>query len=170
MGYTHYMRTDNWDRQDEMGFEKGAKIVRKILKKYDNLVQREYDEDKKPLCTKKSIQFNGIGDDGHETFVLSNAKAQTDFDFNPTFSFCKTARKPYDIVTCEVLLVMNAFCPHLAISSDGFSGYLETKEIDGEWANAVKNVKEYGIHYHIEVVEEREPYCDFMPILDKVEG
>jgi len=168
MGYTNYMRTDNWNRQDELGWEKAIKVVRKILKKYANVVQFELDDDKKPVCTKKMIRFNGIGDDGHETFILLNTERQSDFDYNSTFSFCKTARKPYDIVVCEVLLAVNAFCSHLSISSDGFSGLLETKEIDGEWQNAIDNVKEYGINYHVEVTEEREPYCDMEPILDSV--
>ena len=168
MGYTHYTKTDNWDKQDELGWEKAIKIVRKILKKYANVVQFEFDDDKKPVCTKKMIRFNGIGDDGHETFILLNAEHQSNFDYNSTFSFCKTARKPYDIVVCEVLLAVNALCPHLSISSDGFSGYLKTKEIDGEWQNAIDNVKEYGINYHVEVTEEREPYCDMEPILDSV--
>ena len=162
MGYTHYYNIDNCGKQDEIGYEKSLPIIRKVLKKYNNRIQKECDDDKKPVCTKKNVRFNGIGDDGHEIFYFNIKDAGH-------FTFCKTARKPYDIVVCEVLLILNAYCPHMTISSDGFSGYLENKKIDGEWENAVKNVKEYGINYHIEVVEEREPYCNFEPILDSME-
>mgnify|MGYP005867505661 CR=1 FL=1 len=169
MGYTHYMRTNNWDRQDEFGWEKALPIVRKILKKYDNVVQREYDDDRKPLCTRKQIRFNGIGEDGHETFVLFNSAKQNDFGVGDNaFAFCKTARKNYDIVVCEVLLVMNSYCPHLSIESDGFSGYLKEPVLDGVWDEAIENVKKYGVEYHSEIVNKREPYCDMMPVLDSV--
>ena len=160
MGYTHYTRADNWDRQDELGFEKALPIVRKILKRYKDLVQFECDNPKRPVVSKKQIRFNGIGEDGHETFMLSNSS----FEFN----FCKTARKPYDVVVCEVLLVLNAFCPHLSISSDGFSSCLDNPQLDGTWPEAIQNVGQYGIVYHAEVTEEREPYCDMMPILDSI--
>jgi len=160
MGYTHYMGADNWDRKDELGFEKALPIVRKILKRYKDLVQFECDNSKRPVVSKKQIRFNGIGEDGHETFMISNSS----FEFN----FCKTARKPYDVVVCEVLLVLNAFCPHLSISSDGFSGYLKDPQLNGSWSEAIQNVGQYGIMYHSEVTKEREPYCDMIPILDSV--
>ncbi|MFW5887885.1 MAG: hypothetical protein ACOCUH_03700 [Bacteriovoracia bacterium] len=166
--YTHYMNTDHWSRQDEIGWEKALPIVRKILKKYENVIQRELDDNRKPLCTKKKIFFNGIGEDGHETFVLFNQEKQNDFSPNKSFAFCKTARKPYDVVVCEVLLVLNAFCPHLAISSDGFSGCMEDPVLDGTWCEAIQNVGQYGIKYHQEVTNEREPYCDMEPVLDSV--
>jgi len=169
MGYTHYMKTDNWNRQDEMGWEKALPIIRKIFKDHSNLIQRDYEDERKPLCSKKKIWFNGIGEDGHESFVLNNQTSQYGFPPNESFAFCKTARKPYDIVVCEVLLVMNAYCPHLAISSDGFSNTLKNPVLDGVWEKAIQNVKKYDVHYHSEITEEREPYCDIEPILDSVE-
>jgi len=166
MGYTHYMRTDNWGKQDELGLEKALPIVRKILKKHKDIVQKEYDDEKRPVVSKKQIRFNGIGDDGHETFMILNTEKQSDFGHNDNFAFCKTARKPYDIAVCEILLVMNAYCPHLSISSDGFSGYLESPELDGAWPEAIQNVSQYGITYRSEITEKREPYCDIEPILE----
>jgi hypothetical protein len=167
MGYTHYMRTDNWDKQDKLGFEKALPIVQKILKRHKDIVQFECDDSKRPLISKEQIRFNGIGNEGHETFMFINGESQGEF-YNPTFSFCKTARKPYDVAVCEVLLVLNAFCPNLSLGSDGFSGYLEQPELDGAWPEAVQNVSQYGIKYHTEVIEKREPYCDVEPVLDEV--
>lgn len=167
MGYTHYMQTDNWDRQDEIGWEKALPIIRKILKRHKDTVQFEMDNPKRPVVSKKQIRFNGIGENGHETFLIVNSEDQGGYG-NKSFCFCKTARKPYDIVACEVLLVLNAFCPHLSIGSDGFSGYLEDKNLDGTWNEAIQNIGQYGIIYHSEVVNECEPYCDMMPILDSI--
>lgn len=71
-----------------------------------------------------NVDFNGIGDDGHEPFV---------FPGEPGFNFCKTAYKPYDeVVTACLLVARDHFPPKvLAISSDG------------EWADWGKGEKLY---------------------------
>jgi hypothetical protein len=58
------------------------------------------------------ISLNGIGDDGHETFVFPGY-----FGFN----FCKTAYKPYDAVVTAALIAARAHFPpdELEIASDG---------------------------------------------------
>jgi len=103
MGYTHYWRsqkrfTDNeWNTLREK--------VKKVLDAYGELVTP-------PLVDSEVIRFNGIGDDGHETFLLT--KQFQDFEF------CKTRQKPYDLVVCLVLLAVDEFTPGvLHISSDG---------------------------------------------------
>ena len=112
------------------------------------------------------IRFNGIGEAGHETFLFHNRKKQDPEGYgDPCFAFCKTARKPYDIVVCEVLLVLKRYMPNLEVGSDGFSGYLEEPKLDGLWPDAIENVRQYGINYQMEVTEEREPYCDMLPVL-----
>ncbi len=137
MGYTHYWRTDDLSECDELIMEEASGVIRKILEKYSDMVQFEEDCEKKPECNNRIVRFNGIGEDGHETFW---------FDcMSRGFSFCKTARKPYDIVVCEILLVLKSFMPNLVISSDGFGG----DEVEEEWVNAIGNVKEYGIHYQV---------------------
>ena len=40
--------------------------------------------------------FNGIGDLSHETFALNVGENE--------WNFCKTARKPYDLAVCMILL------------------------------------------------------------------
>jgi hypothetical protein len=57
------------------------------------------------------IFLNGIGSDGHETFALAPPNPTPDgysgWWLGDTASggngFCKTARKPYDIIVCAVL-------------------------------------------------------------------
>ncbi len=62
-----------------------------------------------------AIAFNGednMNDDAHETFWLP--KSDTDFNF------CKTARKPYDLIVTAALCAVNHRAPHaFRIGSDG---------------------------------------------------
>jgi len=177
MGFTHYAYTDGWNAEDEKGWGKALPIIKKILKKYKDIVRFEDDSKRNAVANKAMIRFNGIGEDGHETFLVQNSAKQNDYGTNPGFTFCKTARKPYDIVVCEVCLVLKAFCPHFNLSSDGFSGYTEKQKdgvtLDGTWDEAMENVKEYGLVYRGEITGTRggkdgepNPYCDFDVILD----
>lgn len=107
MGYTHY-----WNH-DAITPEVWAKIMddtKKLIVASQVKLVYEYDEPQKhPYVGEDAIHFNGVGDDGHETFVL-----------NPNacgFEFCKTARKPYDLTVCAVLA---AAAEHgIEVSSDG---------------------------------------------------
>ena len=164
MGYTTYQKQENWDEQDREGWKKALPIVKKILKKHKDIIQYECDNSKRPVANQEEIRFNGIGDDGHETFLVRNMGTK--------FSFCKTARKPYDIVVSEVCLVLKAFCPHFDLSSDGFSGCISEQvdgvTVDGTWDEAMKNVKEYGLDFHAEIDGTHggrdgkpDPYCSF---------
>lgn len=180
MGYTHYWGTEQWTKKDKEGYAKALPVVQDILNRYKGVVQFECGDTKPAVANKKMIRFNGIGDEGHETFMIFNKKKQSDYG-SGTGGFCKTARKAYDIVVCEVLLVMSANMPGFSISSDGFYGHVENKKIDGEWDNAMKNVKRYGIHYHAEIEGthgghdgEPDPYCSFRlvhdPFVDAVDA
>ncbi len=70
---------------------------------------------KKPVVDDEMIHFNGVGEDGHETFVVMRAR-------DSDFSFCKTAQKPYDAIVTAVLCLAYTIAPGvLKISSDGRS-------------------------------------------------
>ena len=95
MGYTHYWRQPN-------GLSKGKwaeyiKDVALVLKGSGADIQFECDVTGCPAVTKHCVRFNGIEDEGHETFVMSPKKSD--------FEFCKTACKPYDkyVVACLIL-------------------------------------------------------------------
>lgn len=86
-----------------------------------------------PEITPNRIWFNGDAsqDLDHETFVISLFSMDTFQSFEDirekgVFGFCKTARKPYDLLVCLSLMVAKH---HLGadfkISSDG--GYAEWK-------------------------------------------
>jgi hypothetical protein len=85
-----------------------------------------------PVLDMVHICFNGKGEASHETFMISRGKIE--------FEFCKTAQKPYDIVVCAALIILNHHIPTLIVSSDG----------DGEdWKEAIELCKQtlgYGVY------------------------
>ena len=127
MGYTHYWRqstdftTDQWSAI--------CKDTRKIpahCRKQGIPLQYEWDDPRLRTCvTQSGIHFNGAGHDGHETFYISRNPT----DAKKEFSFCKTARKPYDLAVCLCLLRIAYHCSAITISSDGMgaSNWLTAK-------------------------------------------
>lgn len=122
MGYTHYFTQKRNLKVSEM--EALANATAKIIRATNVPVIWEYDEPgKPPEITKDLIRFNGVGDDGHETFWLPRQRpkreAWQDKDTHG-FLFCKTARKPYDIIVVAVLCAAHRIAPGaFAIGSDG---------------------------------------------------
>lgn len=51
------------------------------------------------MINKTQVRFNGVDEDGHETFNFSLQK--------PGFNFCKTNLKPYDELVCGCLYIAN---------------------------------------------------------------
>jgi hypothetical protein len=97
MGYTNYWecKTDFTDNEWEAVCNEARYIEDNEYSYQENLtgVLDVVDIDKEKF--KNKISFNGIGNNGHETFILE--KKATDF------SFCKTAQKPYDIYVWHLL-------------------------------------------------------------------
>lgn len=133
MGYTHYF---GFNQSVGKLSEEVLKDVKGIVAKYADILRVEYDETEAAVVTAERIRFNGIGEDGHETFVITPERND----------FCKTARKPYDLAVCEVLLVLrHHYKENFDLSSDGFyvgvNEFLQGK-VDGEWEQALVNVRE----------------------------
>ncbi len=88
-----------------------------------------------PVFDKDVIVFNGEekNDMCHETFVIERKMEQRPGEEEElVFDFCKTARKPYDIMVQVSMLRMKHHFPETQISSDGDSK---------EWANGRKLYK-----------------------------
>lgn len=86
------------------------------------------EEDGQPVIDSDLICLNGIGDDVHESFYLPRDDVK--------FNFCKTARKPYDLIVTAMLIMADYHAPNAyRIASDG--------EI-GNWQN--------GLDYATEVL------------------
>lgn len=121
MGYSHY-----WERSNKPVTDKkwNAFIadVQKIFTAHDDIICRELDvPNRKPIVNDTEVWFNGKGDDGHETCVIRRDFEQVAWrtDKEPSFTFCKTAHKPYDEVVVAVLSCLHHHIPMFKISSDG---------------------------------------------------
>lgn len=137
MGYTHYIyrskafTVKQWEKVSLEAFQildycKGRRIV----------LAREYDSPTagNPEVTPDHIRFNGWKSEGHETFLVTRERPERQSwqsESEDSFDFCKTARKPYDLAVCLVLLSVKRHAPKsVRIGSDG--------EWDGEWTEARK--------------------------------
>jgi hypothetical protein len=109
MGYTHY-----WDKGQgftQGQWEKLTACTAFLLINSDTPVSFEYNEDRPVQIDNERIRFNGIEEDGHETFIL---------DRENLFAFCKTAMKPYDKLVVAILHLAELIAPgSLNFSSDG---------------------------------------------------
>ncbi|WP_166256098.1 hypothetical protein [Marinobacter salicampi] len=84
------------------------------------------------------ICFDGVEDLGHETFLMTNLGPEEDRALSPCMWFCKTGRKPYDLLVCGLLILVNDIAPDLlAIRSDG--------KVD-DWEPALQFARTYNDH------------------------
>ncbi|MDA3778827.1 MAG: hypothetical protein PF487_01105 [Bacteroidales bacterium] len=124
MGYTHYWTPK---KQSAKKFKNFSETCKKL---HDNLPEKSetaggYCSDEKieignweghlgmdnhPVFDNDVVSFNGVGENGHETF--RTALNENDW------RFCKTARKPYDLLVCACLLA-SIHILNYEISSDG---------------------------------------------------
>ncbi len=90
-----------------------------------------------PEITPTRIWFNGDAsqDLDHETFgvelfEMGSFQSFEDIDKDGAFGFCKTARKPYDLLVCVSLMILkHNLGADLTVSSDGSYSH---------WANAIE--------------------------------
>jgi len=111
MGYTHYWGNTKFTTEQWEALTRDAAL---IFKKCTIPIAAEMDKPKHPPhIGLECIVFNGIGDDGHETFMLHKDPDPNDF------IFCKTARKDYDAVVVAILLLATVHNPDFNWTSDG---------------------------------------------------
>ena len=156
MGYTHYWRqlrdfTDT-EWQELMRLTKliTASSGRDIILSEFNINNEE-------------IRFNGYGEEGHETFLITKKKRakadyeeQEAYDRQGAFEFCKTAHKPYDKYVVAVLCALYNMAGQkewplgdgkiMSISSDGNTE---------DWTE--------GLFHAVRSTRQEEMYC---PIRD----
>lgn len=110
MGYTHY-----WNQQpiDSDTWKRIVADIETVIERSNVPVAMDFDDPETPaLINDDKIWFNGIGDNGHETFVVKRVYTGSEF--------CKTARKPYDTLVCAALIILNTHAPEcIQVSSDG---------------------------------------------------
>jgi len=109
-----------------------------------------------PTFTSDLISFNGdaVGGMYHETFYFEREfepeSWQTPDENGRYFSFCKTARKPYDLLVTAVLIRVKHHFPEIIVYSDGESrdwieGLILVAEVFGSEAAAVAITYRYCV-------------------------
>jgi len=115
VGYTHYYEKTNGGSTlpQESGYYAACSLV---LAGPDG-------ETGEPVVTSERVSFNGTGwtDDrqelGHESMTIHRSDARA-----ADWGFCKTERKPYDLIVCAVLIAFKQeFGSGVAVDSDGGS-------------------------------------------------
>ena len=130
MGYTHYF---SLSRRDDLRVEEiGSDIIRLVEASDVPICDAWGEVGTQPEFTSEMVAFNGIGEDGYESFVYP-----PDFDRQEKHglvvgaSFCKTDRRPYDEVVAATLLVLKYHLGNdMRIGSDGNIS-------DEEWQRAI---------------------------------
>jgi hypothetical protein len=177
MGYTH-----SWNLKSNhkrTGVKKLQTEVQKVLTKFKDILQYEYDVKRPALCELRDggreifIRFNGIDNDGHETFYFDSQ--------DPDGNFCKTNRKEYDEPVTKVLMLLKGFYgQRLDLRSNGFHGYKPkdrylgvgdiptNKDLDGNWGwvwNWYNDIQPFGKPMRFRVIEthggkngQQDPY------------
>ena len=110
MGYTHY-----WRRSDDFA-DKTWLHLRSIA--IDLMINCEpeiagWNGTELPLIDDEVISFNGLDDEAGKNFTLYRG-------LRDGFSFCSTARKPYDVVVTALLIAAQNLQPMaILVTSDG---------------------------------------------------
>jgi hypothetical protein len=111
---------------------------------------------KKAVFNGKKIWFNGLYEDGHETFIVEQIYKPEDWETpcpregNKWFNFCKTAYKPYDLCVTACLIILKHYL------KDNFLVYSDGD--DPDWEKARKLVQKtltYREKYHYIRKEEK---------------
>jgi len=146
MGYTHYF-TQTRDFTDKE-WRSITAFSGNLLKNNDAKKVIDHKHDQKLEINNKTILFNGIKNDSHETFVLGKKIKPTSwksrggcFKKGEEFQFCKTAYKPYDKYVVAVLCYINAVAPGACkITSDGWKH---------EWQDGLKLALDFvALNFH----------------------
>ena len=113
MGYTHYWSNSRpfTDTEWALIAQKSREILGHAQDRLGIAISEEYDINRIPVVTDSEIRFNGYADEGHETFMITREPTE--------FSFCKTARKPYDVAVVAILQLCGVYCTSVDWRSDG---------------------------------------------------
>ena len=143
MGYTHY-----WRRAPEIDaatFAAASLDCAKVCKALPVSLAGG-DRTGIPTFEADSVRFNGVDDDGCETFRVNRIETQSPWrEGEPdVFTFCKTRQRPYDVcVQCALIVFRHHFGERFRVSSDGNSD-----EWDGA-REACQRVLGYGADFRI---------------------
>jgi hypothetical protein len=157
MGYTHYWGVDT--KKIHGKTEKFEKLYQKAIRDCNKVIKAYYKENKgtdnslsgySAHCKNGAyggINLNGKGDNMHETFLFREHLKQ-----NRDFEFCKTARKPYDLVVVSCLSIMKFHLgAAIEVSSDGdFDDWIDGIDYANKVLRRTKNKIESPIKFDVD--------------------
>lgn len=164
MGYTHYCY--KVEELDQSRWDNFITDFEKVLPFFTQYLDKDTTDNQYLQCTSEKLWFNGIGENGHETFAFrrveehdSGTQYHRENSNTPYFMFCKTARKDYDIAaTCALIIAKKHFGDDVVISSDGDNAeWAEAKELcqdELEYGEKfifppwVDGVEDYGAYFN----------------------
>jgi len=138
MGYTHH-----WNHQKALSVKNWREFQKFALSIFIHATIRgvpvvaDSDDTEvnqgRPEMTPDYLCFNGVGDDGHEPFVIDRVPTPWDYPAGEkrpaitdeekkegVYNFCKTGHKPYDLVCVALLCYLSHYHPRsFQVSSDG---------------------------------------------------
>lgn len=125
MGYTSYwsvLRLAD-DTEFDKKFAEAVEDIKALMKHNQEhlripVASWNGEEGTEPEITADVIAFNGVGEDSHESFVVESKSSP--------FEFCKTDRKPYNLLVCVSLLMLAE-----RLGSERFKF-----QSDGHWGDA----------------------------------
>lgn len=158
MGYTHYFTQNKM--VDNEAWDNICTDIRKVIASMSNSITVQSDTetegfgfDSDAICNKDWINFNGVDDEGHETFYVPR--------HHSGFCFCKTNRKPYDLLVCSSLLIIHHYAPDCYdITSNGNQQ---------DWVAAMElNARQLGYAYGLPHSIQDYNYDEFILGLDEL--
>ena len=111
MGHSHYWSNPNHNLQKNRWNNEFIPLVRKIIELSTVPVVFESDDSALPVINEDMVRFNGVKDDGYETFLLRRRRSD--------FEFCKTSHKPYDEIVVAILYCAADLFSYFKFDSDG---------------------------------------------------
>jgi hypothetical protein len=101
VGFTRYWDFEKLDEEKFKDFSSTCQILIDVI----NIPLEDV------IIDERRVRFNGVGEDGHETFNFSLDKT--------CFNFCKTNAKPYDVVVSGCLYIAKLlFSDSIKINQD----------------------------------------------------
>jgi len=123
MGYTHYWQFKAAPRGQanaiETEYQRAMQDCQRVIRQYykENGGLSGYSAHT-AIGAYGGLNVNGKGEEGHETFAMREHFSQNLEDSG--FGFCKTARKPYDLVVTACLAILkHRLGACIEVSSDG---------------------------------------------------
>jgi hypothetical protein len=127
MGYTHYFYTPKQITDSEWDTLLGrVRTLHTALP--DGLLIRGGFGTGEPVFNRDVIWFNGdtVSGESYETLRIDKKADTTSYAYHSAdrngglcFNFCKTARMPYDLFVCAVLIALKDSVPKSKVGTDG---------------------------------------------------